>query len=139
MFNRVISLILIASVFGCPLWCSMGICQCSSETTALNGSSSECCCGTTVDADTPGSTRTETPEPEPESLRCQGICGGAVPESPYRVPGADFFQFLTSLESHAYLSFPREHCFVWKAGIPDLHGAENQGRSVRIRLMSFQC
>ena len=139
MFHRVISLILIAAAFGCPLWCSVGLCRCSAETTALDGPVSECCCGATTDADTSGSSRKETPEPESESLRCQGICGGAVLESPYRVPVADFCQFLTCLESKGYLAFAREHCFDWKAGIPEIPRAENEGRSVRIRLMSFQC
>ena len=139
MFNRVISLILIAAVFGCPLWCSMGLCSCSSEITALNGAASECCCGNAVDADTSGLPRKGTSEPEPEGLRCQGICGGAVLESPFRVPVADFCQFFNCLESKAYLSYAREHCFDRKAATLQIPRAKNEGRSVRIRFMSFQC
>ncbi len=133
MFNRVISLILIAAVFGCPLWCSMGLCQCSSEITALNAPASDCCCGPIVNADTSGYSTTETPgpEPAPESLRCQGICGGAVFESPYRVPGAEFCQLFSCLDSNAYRSFPKDHCFAWKAGISDIPRAENQGSAGR--------
>lgn len=139
MFHRIISLLLIAAAFGCPLWCSVGLCCCSAETTALDGPVSECCCGATADADTSGSLRKETPEPEHKSFRCQGICGGAVLESPCRVPVADFCQFLNCLESKAYLSYAREHCFNRKAATPEIPRVKNEGRSVRIRLMSFQC
>ncbi len=141
MLNRIIALSLIAAVFGCPLWCSMGLCKCSAETTALNGSAIKCCCGTEVDIDKPASGRTKSPAPAPESdsLRCQGVCGGAVLESRCRVPDAEVCQLLTCVGNSAYLSFSSENRLAFKTGIPEIFGTRYQGKSARIWLMSFQC
>lgn len=145
MFNRIISLILAAAVFGCPLWCSMGICQCSGGAIAAKNSeeTGQCCqppCCTA--GQKPQELRWPSngdPQPEPEGLRCQGICGGAVLESPCQIPTAGLCQFLPALKIVQHWLQATQQCEVRGLSFPDDNRSENWGRSVRILYMSFQC
>lgn len=143
MFNRIISLALIAAVFGCPLWCSMGFCHCSGDMMKVSAKADSCCqpscCGTASESKTPPAPGAETPDSNPEGLRCQGICGGAVFESPCQLPAAELCRFLSCVDSDASLLLAKQHSIVRNSDFPEFPRAENQGRSVRIRLMSFQC
>ena len=147
MFNRLISLALIVTVLGCPLWCSMGFCQCSGETTNLTGDVVDCCkstcCGTTIEAEATPSQEPKEQGPKSERLRCQGICGGAVLESQCQIPASDLSHFLTCFDKGAPLRFSREHSVqkgtYLRSGIPEFPRADCRGRSLRICIMSFQC
>ncbi len=146
MFNRIISLILIAAVFGCPLWCSMGICQCTGgPNIAMNAVKSglcgtpPCCTGVTQPTHEPSSSGTGDPQPKPEGLRCQGICGGAVLESPCQIPAVDVSLFSPMLNSVQDRLLSPKLCGFREPDFPDCNRSENRGRSVRIRYMSFQC
>jgi len=143
MFHRTISLVLVAAVFGCPLWCSMGLCQCSGDVTTIAGKVSECCqptcCSVKVESETATPPGTAPPDSKPESLRCQGVCGGAVFESPCELPAVDLCRYLNCVDNDAPLLLAREHSVVRQPDSPEFQRAENEGRSVRIRLMSFQC
>ena len=143
MFHRIISLLLIAAVFGCPLWCSMGICQCSGGMTTLAEKVSECCqptcCGCTFASKTATTSEPETPDSKRKNSRCQGICGGAVLESPCELPAVDLCRFLNCVDNDAFLLLAKDYRVVQTPDCQEFLWAENQGRSVRIRLMSFQC
>jgi hypothetical protein len=146
MFNRIISLILIAAVFGCPLWCSMGICECTGGANAamINVKLDQCCqppCCTNVTETTreSRSSSTDDPQPKPEGLRCQGICGGAVLESPCQIPAVELCQFSPVLNNVQYRLLATQLCEFREPDSPDYNRSENRGRSVRIRHMSFQC
>ena len=143
MFNRIILLALIAAIFGCPLRCSMGFCPCSGDMTSLAEKVDSCsqttCCGTASEPKTPPSLGTEAPDSNPEGLRCQGICGGAVLESPCQIPAADLCRFVNCVDNDASLLLAKQHSIVRKSDFPEFRRAESQGRSLRIQLMSFQC
>jgi len=145
MFNRIVSIALIAAVFGCPLWCSMGMCQCDGvqssvqvETTLPHCCTPPCCSATAETGDSPCHSDNSCPQRKPDSLRCQGICGGAVVESPCQLPALELCLLLpTNDDHHSFLTRPR--CGVLEPDFPDCIRGKNQGRSVRIRQMSFLC
>jgi hypothetical protein len=147
MFNRFVSLALIAAVFGCPLWCSLGMCQCSVAESRVVAESKvhvdtnlpSCCSAMADNADCPRQTGKSFPQRKSDSLRCQGICGGAVLESPCQLPSVELCLLLSvdDDDDHCFLTKPR--CGDFEPDFPECIRGKNQGRSVRIRHMSFQC
>ena len=152
MYTRIISLILVAAVLGCPLWCSMGFCQCSPNTIAgarsiagaLSGDTDNCCqppccAGATRTAQESHSPNGRGPHPEPDSHRCQGICGGAVLQGPCQVSASELCQFLPALKRVHYCLQVTQQRKIRASRLPNDNAPANRGRSVRICYMSFQC
>jgi len=151
MYQRIISLILIAAVFGCPLWCSMGICQCGggngavSEICMASGNVQASCCQPTCCSEgceeppSPCPFNSHTPSPDTEGMRCQGICGGAVFESPCQIAGVELRlvlpfvpsddDALTTTRQDTFPTFDSHEC-NWQ---------KHRRGSLRLWLMSFQC
>jgi hypothetical protein len=85
MFVRTVSLILIAAVVACPMWCSNGLCHagqcCSAEQSAHRAcpvhGATRCCCNKHS-----SDSHDEFPCDAPCESSCQGVCGGAVFEKP---------------------------------------------------------
>ena len=150
MDRRFISLALIAAIFGCPLWCSMGVCQCgggswaASKMCTASGDTQACCqptccSGVCEAAHSPCASGRNTPDPDSEEMRCQGICGGAIFESPCQVPPVELSLFLPLI--------PNDHdalVATQQDPVPAVHSDEcnwqkHRGGSLRLWLMSFQC
>ena len=103
MFPRIVSLVLIASVIACPLWCSKGLCcgdhQCSvkDQLCAVPGTL-ECCTESSSSDD-----HDPFPCGCPKQSICQGICGGAVFEKSIELDNVS--DSLTQLLPYTAISF----------------------------------
>ncbi len=88
MVNRSIAIVLILAVLACPIWCSVGLCQClhcgtmenssSKIGCAIEGSAQRCCCCQQESSNNDE----QIPSRCPRESSCQGVCGGAVFEKP---------------------------------------------------------
>ena len=149
MYQRIISLTLIAAVFGCPLWCSMGICQCGSgngafsETCMASGNVQASCCQPTCCS---GECQ-EAPHPCPpcsstsdtEGMRCQGICGGAVFESPRQIPEIELRLILSLVPSASEALTTTRQDAIQAYASHECNWQKHRGGSLRLWMMSFQC
>lgn len=141
MFARIVSLVQIAAIIACPMWCSSGLClagQCCSvkqsadQVCPVHGSAKYCCNQESHDDDNRGPCRCP-------GKSCQGVCGGAVFEKPVGVNDAsDSFLFHSIDVEVAFTPQPTkcrtlnvEHHWHCHAG--------NHGRFVRTLHMSFLC
>ena len=145
MFNRIVSIALIAAVFGCPLWCSMGMCQCDGEPTRVQVETTlpscctpPCCSASADPGNSPSHSDESCPQRKSDSLRCQGICGGAVLESPCQLPALELCLRLSGVDNQLCL-LTRSQCGTLEPDFPECVRGKNQGRSIRIRQMSFLC
>ena len=142
MFARIVSLVQIAAIIACPMWCDSGLChagQCCSvkqsaaQVCPVHGTA-KCCCNQKSHDNDDNRGPCRCP-----GKSCQGVCGGAVFEKPIEVNNASD-SFLRPLVE-AEISFPLQ-----LAECPTLdvqhhwhcHGG-NHGRFVRILHMSFLC
>ena len=142
MFVRTVSLILIASIIACPLWCSSGLCHIDQGGPVTQ--SSRPCCSHCLLADhcrdQPLSDEGDDgPQRCPYESSCQGICGGAVFEKPCKVDDFENSCFLPRSDVEVTTCARLQHC-RFRDVKHELHGRHgNQGRFVRIRQMSFLC
>ena len=143
MFDRFVSLLLIAAVIACPMWCDSGVCQCcapvgwsaegdSPKSCSLNEAA--CCCERSEQ-----DKERDVPRPCPDTSNCQGVCGGAVIEKPCELDEADasFLPLLmitdesiVSLQLQIRAVAVEHHCCP---------GTKNYGRFVRTLHSSFLC
>lgn len=146
MFSRIVSLVLIAAVIACPLWCVDGLglaaacCGNQAETSSCCSGSSCCESAESHTCDLrPGGGQHPDDQPCPcESTDCQGICGGAVLGKSIELDDVDA-GFLTAFvdvyaPASAYLSAD-------PLNVEQTHfrSDANHGRSVRTLHMSFLC
>lgn len=143
MLSRVISLVLIAAVIACPMWCgdNGGIAdQCSTHAAAQQSAlcsanqKPECCSGKQSEH------QQHQNEPCPcESAGCQGICGGAVTEKPFE---------LKDFNSEHDIVLDDVHIAIKSSMLVRSHGEKepepggspaNYGRFVRTLHMSILC
>jgi hypothetical protein len=135
MFSRSISVLVIAAVLACPLWCGSNVCYCCQENQSSaehSGSGGGCCSsGQPV-----GHERGESPRLPVRS--CQGICGGAVFEKTPELTGVEFITTLPLCSTQSSIDdyFAAHN---WQIGAPPLRNHGNQGRAVRTLHMSFLC
>jgi len=147
MFTRLVSLVLVAAVIACPMWCGNGVChadqcciadECGSEEQSSAccplHAAADCCTGNVAqehDEDAPGRC--------PNESACQGVCGGAVFEKSCELNGPDGSFFLptighdgstVSLLSHFRIVGVQHHPCI---------SAKNHGRFVRTLHSSFLC
>ena len=148
MSARTVSLVLIAVVIACPIWCGAGLCysgqfcsaescgseeqQCEHEVGPVQTTARSCCNESGQD------NHDRAPRRCPKRS-CQGVCGGAVFEEPSELneyqteffpPLVDTARSVISLLAHFRpnsIEHPRRDC-----------GA-NHGRCVRMLHMSFLC
>ena len=143
MLPRVISLVLIAAVIACPMWCGESACiadQCRTHAAPQQSApcsanqKPDCCSGKQ------GGHQRHQDEPCPcESAGCQGICGGAVPEKPFELKDLSIEHVIVLDDVHAATKsdmLVRSHC----AKEPEPGGSPaNYGRIVRTLHMSILC
>ncbi|MEO2036995.1 MAG: hypothetical protein ABGZ35_33390 [Planctomycetaceae bacterium] len=145
MFARTVALLLIAEIVACPLSCSADVCRCcyddSSSQRELGTRSccelgaEESCCG----KESSRSQDNRQPEPEPGTLICQGVCGGAVLNRPSELDSTELSFLLPRAgnDSANVSLFTRYR--TGSFGYSHPVGKGNQGRFVRTLNMSFLC
>ena len=138
MSSRTVSLVLVAAVIACPIWCGdAGGCrsrESSRKSTLCSGETPRTCCGSQQG---PHDQHEEQDCPC-EATGCQGICGGAVPEQPVRLNNVGDNQYAGFAEAHvADSALP--HIQGLRLSEPGPDGPSNYGRRVRTRLMSILC
>ena len=142
MLARSVSVILIAVVIACPMWCGNGVChadQCCSakqssyEVCPVQGTDHCCCDQSSPDSDHPCPSKTSG------KSSCQGVCGGVIFGKPIKLNDvAD--SFIVSL-------MDTEALVVVRLVERNIHGIEhyrhcrggNHGRFLRTLHMSFLC
>ncbi len=165
MLNRAVSLLMIAVVVGCPLWCFDDCGCCAGGMFSMTASSTiqtrttqtrttqtrtmqtrsdrATCCRQysqltpAEDAATPNAPFS-APERAPDKSSCQGVCGGAVFEKPCELDGFQLRHTLPPLADDVATSPAPEHGFAPGVEHPCICTA-NFGRSVRTLQMSFLC
>ena len=141
MFARTVSVVLIAAIIACPMWCGNGVCHATECCLAEQPSCEACpvhgtarCC----DQPSPENNR-HCPSESPGTSSCQGVCGGAVFTKPNKLNDVadSFFGPLMDIDSPVVARLVEcnfhgiEH---------DWHnGGGNHGRSLRTLHMSFLC
>jgi hypothetical protein len=145
MSPRIVSLVLIAAIIACPLWCGNGLChagQCCAddacpliEQVCPIHDTAQCCCETS-------SSRENSPRGPRrcQNKACQGVCGGAVFEKPIELPDAstDAFSLPLIVISIPFALQPAEHRLLGVEDLPLCHKG-NHGRLLRTLHMSFLC
>ena len=141
MFVRTVSLILVAAVIACPLWCGNGSCHadscCSAEQSTQQACpvhATACCC---CDNDSSDS-NDNCPCEAPCESSCQGICGGAVFEKPCGLNDGMDSSFLSLLVGKMPIACRLAECRIQNGDHFILCGG-NHGRILRTLHMSFLC
>lgn len=142
MLARIVSLVLIAAIIACPIWCGNGLChagRCCSTKQSPSGptcairSAAFCCC----DKRSPSGDRPH-PAESPCKASCQGVCGGAIFEKPCLLStGIDAFYLttvVTPVSDMRQMAKCRRH-----GGDQLLCISGDHGRSLRILHMSLLC
>jgi len=138
MFSRTVSILLIAAVVACPLWCggSLGH-QCAagecSQQVPRSEAASCCCC-----KETPRNGDDESPGEHPAES-CQGICGGAVFEKSPELNGDQQIAFLRQFSLQRALFEKQGERGSRLLLTPSAPGGGNIGRLVRTLHMSILC
>ena len=141
MFDRLVSLLLIAAVIACPMWCDNGVCGCCAadecgmeEATNLCpvNESATCCCDESHEKE-------DRDVPFHDVSNCQGVCGGAVFEKPCQLDDADASVFLPLLDTDESIGilFAR----IREVGVEHHYcsTSRNHGRFMRTLNSSFLC
>ena len=134
MFARLLHLLLIAALLGCPAWCHVGLC-CGTQEQADAAPSCRACCQECPKRHPPAAPAPCCPH-DPDSSACQGICGGAVLEK--TAEAVDTAQTAGQwLPLDGFLSIePPEAPAAWrKVG----YARATPGRFIRQLHMSFLC
>lgn len=142
MFARCLSLVMIAVVVACPMWCGSGLCcadQCGSKEQSSHQAcprhgSAGCCC--------------EEPSPDngdqspcqcPNTKSCQGVCGGAVFEKPIELNDESGSVFSPLDDTEIFFATQLAECRSLDVEHPwERHGG-NLGRFLRTLHMSSLC
>ena len=142
MFARTVSLILIAAVIACPMWCANGQChagQCCAAEQSLHQScpvhGTACCCCEKDSSDS----NDDCPCDAPSESSCQGVCGGAVFEKPCELNDEMDSSFLLFNAAEMLPVACRLAEYLTQNGDHFLDGGGNHGRSLRTLHMSFLC
>ena len=163
MFNRIVSLLLVAVILACPMRCGRGICHagqcCSQEKSSrhscaargadpcqCNGSSHEDTCSESSHADQCNECNKSSrdndrscPNQPPAKPSCQGVCGGAVVQKPNEFREAADSFFVPMTDTAASL-IPRMVECKADGVVRYCHfRSGNYGRSLRALHMSFLC
>lgn len=146
MLDRLVSLVLIVAVIGCPLYCGSGVChadQCCAagecnieEQTPVSCSAhgaADCCCENSSEAPDQ-----DPPSRCPDASTCQGVCGGAVLESSSELDEPDLSFFLPIVDDDSIVS-TLAHSRSVDPGNNRCLSAKNHGRVVRTLHSSFLC
>ena len=142
MSPRIISLVQIAAIIACPMWCSSGLCladQCCSlkqpaeQVCPAHRSAKCCCCNQESDRD-------DNRSPcRCHDKSCQGVCGGAVFQKPIEVSHTSdgFLPFLNDVD----FSFRAQsaECQMLNLEHPPFFHSGNHGRFMRALHMSLLC
>ena len=147
MFNRLISLVLIAAVIACPMWCGNGVCPahqcCAAQECSLDEQSlASCPQHGTVDCCRENSSEEhdeDAPCRCPDTSTCQGVCGGAVFEKSCELDGPDIPFFLPMIENDGSIVSLLAHFRTVGAEHHHCLSARNHGRFVRTLHSSFLC
>ena len=141
MFDRLVSMLMIAAVIACPMWCSNGVSGCCAagecsidEATdlCLLHKAATCCCENTQEKE-------DQDVPCPDESNCQGVCGGAVFEKPCELDGAEASASLPFLDTNESIGIlltrirdvgVEHHC---------CSSSRNHGRFMRTLYSSFLC
>ena len=147
MFARTVSLVQIAVLIACPMWCGNGLCRadqcCSVEQSThqpcpVHETACDCC-----DIDSSGSNN-DCPCDAPCKSSCQGVCGGAVFGKPCELNdpmptcSAKKGSFGPFLAVEIPVACQLAECRT-NDGDHFLHCGGNHGRSLRTLHMSFLC
>ena len=137
MVQRGISILVIAAVVACPLYCMVAPCHADSH--GLSGTSYSAnpartggCCGVA-----PIAPDQNGPAQPSDAESCQGICSGAVMERPIGIGSVDFSVLLTPLETPTFNEAPTAIFVPFSLAYPP--SGDNYGRTVRILHASFLC
>jgi hypothetical protein len=147
VFVRIVSLIQIAAIIACPLWCSSGLCH-AGQHCAIDGCSlmerttpqfcpfhgtTRCCCNES------SSPRNDHGPCRCPNKPCQGVCGGAVFDKPIELNDVRDSFFLPLIVTEISFALHVVECrsldieHHWHC-----HGG-NHGRALRTLHMSFLC
>ena len=141
MFARTVSLVLIAAVIACPMWCSNGLCHagqcCSAEQSTHQPCpvhrTARCCCdkGSSDSND-------DCPYDAPCESSCQGVCSGAVFEKPIELNDEIDSSLLPFHAADKPVGCQLVKCHT-NGGDHFLHCGWHHGRTLRTLLMSLLC
>lgn len=141
MFHRIVSLILIAAIIACPLWCGVGVCHsahCCSEESSEPVQDTCCCCCSDEIPEAPPEQDHRCPCDTSKDSECQGICGGAVFDKPITFNfDKDFLLPLLAVESPSLN--PLVPCCPCDGDDHLSLIAINYGRALRTLHLSFLC
>ena len=144
MFSRTISLVLIAALIACPLWCNVafGSGQCcptgESESVMVCGNEPADCCGEKKEAPLRAPHNDDRPCPC-ETAGCQGICGGAVLQKSVQLDWVTVVVLLPLIDEHASENLQLLDCCRHRLEQTPGGSGANHGRTVRTLHMSFLC
>lgn len=148
MFARIVSLVLVAAVIACPMWCSYGLCStgqpCASheplsqKQTFDTTSPAQCKCECCEEATLPTNDE-QCPHRCPEESSCQGICGGAVFEKTCELEDLEVTFLLPQTDSDGLNASALAHSLVVRSEQQHHLGAKNYGRIMRTLRSSFLC
>ena len=139
MFARIVSLVQIATIIVCPMWCSSGLChagQCCSvkqsaadQVCPLHGTAT--CCEKSSHEDGVPCRYPNKP--------CQGICGGAVFEKPIELDDCSATFFLPLIHTDIFFAPQLADGAKLDAEHRCQCLGDNHGRSLRTLYMSYLC
>jgi hypothetical protein len=144
MFSRTVSLVLIAAIAACPMWCGAGLChgQCCSQgsseaSTASPLNETQNCCHREESGSEHGNNQ-QGPRNSSQTS-CQGICGGAVLEKTVEVDDSPDGLILALADAYAAVAtriVERSHRRFEQTCCGS---GSNHGRFLRTLHMSFLC
>ena len=145
MHSRLVSLVLIAAVIACPMWCGNGLCcasECylSQDVDAAGQASMEgkpnCCCDDEIPSRRPDNRQSP---PESTEFSCQGICGGAIFERSVDVDHGSHLHCLPLIDDDAPVTAQLADCGSPRSEQHRCRSDSNHGRFVRTLHMSYLC
>ena len=142
MFTRTVSLVLIAAIIACPLWCGSGLChagqccsvkQSSQQSFPGHGAVNCCCTRSSPDGDD------QAPSRCPAKSSCQGVCGGAIFEKLGELDSVEDSFFLPLADAEVSVSSWLLQCRSPDVAHHHCQSGGNYGRSLRTLYMSLVC
>lgn len=144
MFGSPASLLLIAAIIACPMWCGSGCCQtegcCAFDEVQAERCPEEaaeaCCCDSSVSQQSRTDQKRHLPVECPRQFLCQGICGGAVLEKPCEL--VEFSTVTLLAVPRCGMPMPQDlPASCASRAKDDIHGGSNVGRFMRTIHMSL--
>ncbi len=154
MWNRILSVVLIAAIVACPWWCATGACHAGSCCAAPPSASQDTptptrsCCQASSDCPTSTGPTSAGPTsdregrestPPQDSQPCQGICGGAVLEKSVEIDDSLNCSFGNIANDVSLQTCCVEIGTQFDDSEFVSFGRGNYGRFVRTLQMSFLC